>query len=110
MSVSSAVTTLRRPHDLDHLTQRLREHVLSQTSSEDAACLATEVLRRGEVARGDAAAITGRSERTGRAAVAALTREGLLLSDTPKGPVRLRFSAAHADALFPRLFPAQAGL
>ncbi len=96
--------------DLDHLAQRLREHAWSLTSSEDAARLATEVLRRGEVSRGDAAAITGRSERTARAAVAALLRAELLVSDTPKGPVRLRFSAAHADALFPQLFPAQAGV
>ncbi len=95
--------------DLDALAQRLREHALSLTGSEDAARVATEVLRRGEVSRGDAAAITGRSERTARAALAALLREELLVSDTPKGPVRLRFSAAHADGLFPRLFPAQAG-
>ena len=32
----------------------------------------------------------------------------LLGSSSPKGPVSLRFSAASADALFPRLFPAGA--
>jgi hypothetical protein len=78
----------------DESLTRIEPCLLDDTSSEDAAGLATEVLRRGEVSRGEAAAITGRSERTGRAAVAALIRAELLVSDTPKGPVRLRFSAA----------------
>ena len=30
---------------------------------------------------------------------------GLLASDTPKGPVSLRFPADTLDTLFPRLFP-----
>jgi hypothetical protein len=34
-----------------------------------------------------------------------LLHAGLLVSDTPKGPVRLNFSASTAEELFPRLFP-----
>ncbi|WP_352877434.1 hypothetical protein [Mesorhizobium sp. M1396] len=30
---------------------------------------------------------------------------GLLASETPKGPVSLRFPADALDALFPKLFP-----
>ncbi|WP_352968637.1 hypothetical protein [Mesorhizobium sp. M1406] len=30
---------------------------------------------------------------------------GLLASETPKGPVSLRYSADALDALFPKLFP-----
>lgn len=31
--------------------------------------------------------------------------QGLLASNTPKGPVSLRFPANTLDTLFPRLFP-----
>jgi hypothetical protein len=33
---------------------------------------------------------------------------GQVASDTPKGPVSLRFASLSAETLFPRLFPAQA--
>ena len=36
--------------------------------------------------------------------LAKLVSAGLLVSDTPKGPVRLQFSVESADELFPRLF------
>jgi hypothetical protein len=38
--------------------------------------------------------------------MSALLDAGLLVSDTPKSAVRLRFRADSADALFPRLFGA----
>jgi len=49
----------------------------------------SEALLRGEVARGDAARITGTSERTARRILSPLASERLLVSQTPKGPVRL---------------------
>lgn len=71
------------------------------------AALIAETFRRGEVARGEAARITGRPERTARETLSKLVDAGLLTSETPKGPVSLRFSGESADVLFPRLFPAQ---
>lgn len=68
---------------------------------------ALEALHRGELARGEASRITGRPERTAREVLSKLIESGLLVSDTPKGPVRLAFTSASADVLFPRLFPAQ---
>jgi len=96
---------------LENLETRVHRYVRATLGgSEAAAVLSTEVLRRGEVPRGEAARITGKPERTARAALSKLVESGLLTSETPKGPVRLRFSIDSAEELFPRLFPAQAGL
>jgi Fic family protein len=94
--------------ELDALQQRLQAFAGgSLGGGEDAARLVAEVLRRGELPRGEATRAGSRSERTARASLRKLTDAGLLVSDTPKGPVRLHFSSSSADLLFPRLFPAQ---
>jgi Fic family protein len=99
---------MRALFELDALSERLTRYVREDLrASEAASVLAVEVLRRGEIARGEAPRITGRAERAARDALSKLTDEGLLVSDTPKGPVRLAFSSRSADVLFPRLFPAQ---
>jgi hypothetical protein len=69
--------------------------------------LSKEVLRRGELARGEAPNVIGRPERTARMVLSKLVSAGLLSSETPKAAVRLRFSTDSADVLFPRLFGAQ---
>lgn len=90
------------------LTDRLAAYVRGSLHGNDAAvALAKAVLHRGEVARGEAAAITGRPERTARDVLGKLVDARLLVSDTAKGPVRLVFTSESADVLFPRLFPAQ---
>lgn len=94
--------------DLERLEQRIEQYVQDSLGlSADVAQIPLAVLRRGELARGEATRLTGRSERTARAALSGLVEAGLLASDTAKGPVRLRFSADSADVLFPRLFAAQ---
>jgi Fic family protein len=91
--------------DLGNLEERLVRYVQeSLRLGEYAAAIPVEVLRRGELSRGEAARVTGRSERTARAAMSALLDTGLLVSDTPKSAVRLHFRASSAEALFPRLF------
>jgi Fic family protein len=102
---------MRELFDLAELSTRLREYVLATLQGNDAAVvLAVETLRRGELVRGDAGPVTGRPERTARSALSKLLESGLLASETPKGPVRVRFPIVSVEALFPRLFPAQAGL
>jgi Fic family protein len=49
--------------------------------------------------------ITGLPERTARRVFNDVVTAGLLASDTPKGPVSLRFPTETLDILFPRLFP-----
>ena len=69
-----------------------------------ASAIARDALLRGEVARGEAARITGLRDRASREVLRQLTGAGLLASATPKGPVSLRISVEAAGALFPRLF------
>lgn len=94
--------------DFEALSERLSRYVTDTLGLGDhAALVPAEILRRGELARGEAARVTSRPERTARAALSALVDAKLLVSDTPKGPVRLSFSVQSADVLFPRLFGAQ---
>lgn len=72
----------------------------------EASYMRQEVLLRGEVARGDVLGVSGMAERTGRDVLAQLLQEGLLVSDSPKGRVRLGIPTAVAAVLFPDLYPA----
>jgi Fic family protein len=99
------VTFMAGLFDLDNLEERLVRYVReSLRLPEHAARIPVEVLRRGEMQRGEAARVTGRPERTARAAMSGLLSAGLLVSETPKSAVRLRFSTDSADSLFPRLY------
>jgi Fic family protein len=94
--------------DFERLRGRLQQYVMGPLGlGESARLLVDEVFVRGEIARGEAARITKRPERTARDVVAKLVKAGLLQSETPKGDIFLRFSTAAADLLFPRLVPAQ---
>lgn len=92
--------------ELDTLARRLRnyvernDHLKPETSR-----LLEEALMRGAFERGDAARITGLPERTARRVLNDIVAEGLLASETPKGPVSLRFPTDALEALFPRLYP-----
>jgi Fic family protein len=66
------------------------------------------VLYRGELPRGDAAAVVGTGERQARRMVAALVEKGVLVSENPRAPLRLAFPAALASRWMPGLFPEKA--
>ena len=53
-------------------------------------------------------AIQSIMERTGQTVTGELLKQGLRLSDSPKGSLRLGFPAAAAGSYFPNLFPAGA--
>ncbi|MCX5807216.1 MAG: Fic family protein [Proteobacteria bacterium] len=74
----------------------------------EAAYMLQEALLRGEATRGDMIRVSGMAERTGRMLLGQLLNEGLLVSDTPKGLVRIAFPTFVAGYLFPDLYPAQA--
>ena len=63
------------------------------------------LLYRGELPRGDAAAIVGTGERQARRVVSALTEQGVLTSESTRAPLRLAFPAALASRWMPGLFP-----
>jgi Fic family protein len=63
------------------------------------------VLYRGELPRGDAAAIVGTGERQARRVVSALIEQGVLISESTRAPLCLAFPAALAVRWMPGLFP-----
>jgi Fic family protein len=97
---------------LDGLVARIEGYVARRAAGgigaklpSEAGRLLIEALLRGEIARGEAARITGTSERTARRILSALASEKLLASDTPKGPVRLGLPMHTVGFYFPQLFP-----
>lgn len=91
--------------DLNMLARRLRTWAeRNDRFKPEVGRLLEEAAIRGEFDRGEAARITGLPERTARRVLNDAYAAGLLASDTPKGPVSLRFPPDDAEAMFPRLF------
>ena len=67
------------------------------------------VLYRGELPRGQAAAVVRAVDRHARRIVSALIEKGVLTSESPRSPVRLAFPAALASRWMPGLFPEKTG-
>lgn len=90
----------------DGMGKRLARYATSRDFRAGASDLLRAVLVRGEVDRGDAAAILGVAPRTARAVIKELTDDGVLGSITPRAPLQLRFPSQTHEMLFPRLFEA----
>ncbi len=59
----------------------------------------------GPITRGEFVQLTGLGERTARKVLAQLLADGLLISDTPKGPVRMGLPLDALGVLLPILYP-----
>ena len=70
-----------------------------------AGSLLDAILYRGEVPRGEVAQILGLSARYSRDSVAELTKQGVITSETPYGPLHIVFTAKLAQRWMPGLFP-----
>lgn len=103
---------------LEELIQRIRNYIdfrnrgmvpgpsgEKQSLRPEAAKMLQEVLIHGASSRGDVIRDSGLKERTGRNLLGLLIEEGLLISDTPKGEVRLGFPIHAAGWFFPELYP-----
>ena len=91
--------------ELDVLAKRLDRYVaLSLTLPKECTRLLQEAPIRGEFDRREAERITQLPERSARRILKQLTDEGLLASETPKGPVSLRFPSDTLEISFPRLY------
>jgi Fic family protein len=102
---------------LDGLVERVRSYVQLRGTAiipnppggdnlrPEAARMLQEVLLRGEAPRGTVIEASGLKERTGRNLLGQLISEGLLVSDTPKGEVRIGFPIHAAGWFFPELYP-----
>ncbi|MBZ9908118.1 MULTISPECIES: hypothetical protein [Mesorhizobium] len=91
--------------DFNQLARRLQRFVQRYDLKPEAFRLLEEALLRGEFDRGEASRIAGLPERRARRVFTEVLELGLLASDTPKGPVSLRFPVDTLDELFPKLFP-----
>jgi Fic family protein len=95
----------------------LRNRILSWADEEarlgelplKASAVLEALLYRGELPRGDVAALLGTGDRHARRVVAALVSRGVLVSSGPREPLRLAFPAALASRWMPGLFPGQIG-
>lgn len=63
------------------------------------------VLAAGPVSRGEFVQMTGLGERTARKVLSQLLKDGLLLSDSPKGDVGIGFPLDALGLVFPNLYP-----
>jgi Fic family protein len=99
------VTFMSSLFALDTLVERLRIYVRRRQFKPEALHILEQVLQRGELPRGEAGRVSGLKERSARELLGTLTHDGIIGSDTPKGPVSLRFSLDAIEILFPNLFP-----
>jgi hypothetical protein len=63
------------------------------------------VIAVGPVSRGDFNRMLGLGERMGRTVIAQLLKDGLLVSDTPKGELRIGLPLDALNILMPNLYP-----
>lgn len=99
------MTFMESMFGLDALSDRLKRYQEIRGWKPEAYHLLEATLMRGEIPRGDAPRMTGLKERSARELLSTLTSDGILASDTPKGPVYLHFPVDSVEILFPRLFP-----
>lgn len=98
--------------DLAQLKERIAALVLVRSQStafaeyrREVVLPLTHVLAAGPVARGDFIRMSGLGERTGRKTLSQLLKDGLLVSDSPRGEVGMGFPLNTLNILFPNLYP-----
>ncbi len=90
--------------EFDQLANRLKIYTERQVLRPEAFFILQRILLQGEMPRGEAERVTGLKERSARMVLAELVKDGIVNSQTPKGPISLRFTSQSIDMLFPRLF------
>lgn len=94
--------------DLDSFGERVHNYfrrVRQSTLRPESAYLYMHAWTMGKFERGDATRLTGLSERTARTILSKLLAEGFLVSDTPKGSVRIGLPVHAMSFLLPNLYP-----
>ncbi|MGB4057266.1 MAG: Fic family protein [Alphaproteobacteria bacterium] len=95
--------------DFKTLSERMRIYVEEMVAMKElpkgSYALLREALLIGEFERGKVEDITGLKNRAARDVLYALTKKGLLVSDSPRGPVRLGFPIDVVERWFPLLYP-----
>lgn len=93
----------------EHLLKRLEHYINDEVNlghlPKGSFSLLREAILSDEVERGRAPLITGYQPRQARTVLSTLVSKGLLVSDTPKGPVRIAFPLDVVERIFPSLYP-----
>ncbi|MBY0508446.1 MAG: Fic family protein [Bryobacteraceae bacterium] len=98
--------SLCQPNRLrERMTQWAQEEVRRGVLPAKSGMVLEALLYRGELARGDVEGVVGTGERQARRIVSALLERGVLVSSSPRAPLRLAFPAALAGRWMPGLFP-----
>jgi len=104
------VTFMERLLQPEELLNRIEiwctEEVQIQRLSKGSWPLLREAVLAGEFSRSQAQALTGYQERQARTVLAVLLERGVLVSDSPKGKVRLGFPLDTIERWLPSLYPA----
>ena len=98
------VTFMSSLFALEHLAERLKLYVSRCELKPEAFDLLEYVLQRGELARGEAARVTGLKERSAPDLLGSLLDRGILGSETPKAAVCLRFRSMRWRSCSPTCF------
>jgi Fic family protein len=105
------VTFMARMLDLEGLKGRMAGLIAVRSKEpgkdyrENAILPMHHVIAVGPVSRGDFNRMLGLGERTGRTVIAQLLKDGLLVSDTPKGELRIGLPLDALNILLPNLYP-----
>ena len=91
----------------DRILRWARDEVRAASVPANAGQVLEALLFRGELPRGDVAAVLGTGDRQARRVVSALLKRGVLASESPRAPLFLTFPAALAPRWMPGLFPEQ---
>jgi Fic family protein len=83
----------------------VREEIDMGKLSPQAFQILEAVLYRGEVSKGELASILNVTERHSRRLTLELIEKGILITDSPRAPLKLAFPATVADRWMPGLFP-----
>ncbi len=96
--------------DLSNLGKRMERHLqfdlihLEARDRERLSRLLKAALFEGEIPRGRVGEIVGLKASASRAIIHLAEHEGLMRSESPKGPLALLFTSKQLDSYFPRLF------
>lgn len=104
------VTYMSKMLALDGVKQRIEALVIFRSTQDkgvrrEAILPLIHVFGLGPVTRGEFAQMTGLGERNARSLLSKLLATGLLVSDTPYGPVRFGLPLDALGMLFPNLYP-----
>lgn len=100
------MTSLLEPKELlNRMAIYIEEEVRGGRLHKGSMPLLKEALMFGEFERGKAAEITGYKERQAGTVLSQLVAAGLLVSDAPRGAVRLTFLIDVIERWFPKLYP-----